>query len=79
VYDHAGKRMSLRNAEHTRSFVPIDSACECMTCRTYTRAYLHHLFISHEMLGGVLASVHNLHFLVTLVKRERERILSGAV
>jgi queuine tRNA-ribosyltransferase len=75
VYDHAGARLSLRNAEHRASFRPIDEACACMTCRGYTRAYLHHLFQTNEMLGGTLASVHNLYFLANIVRKEREKLL----
>jgi queuine tRNA-ribosyltransferase len=78
VYDRDGARMSLRNAKFRRDFSPIDSECTCSTCKNHTRAYLHHLFASHEMLGAILASVHNLHFLVTVVRRERERILANA-
>jgi queuine tRNA-ribosyltransferase len=76
VYGPGGVRMTISKAEYARDFRPIDESCTCSTCRTYTRAYLSHLFRANEMLGATLASLHNLHFLVTLVKRERERILS---
>lgn len=75
VYGPGGVRMSIIKAEYARDFRPIDESCTCLTCHTYTRAYLSHLFRGHEMLGATLASLHNLHFLVQLVKRERERLL----
>jgi queuine tRNA-ribosyltransferase len=75
VYGPGGVRMSIIKAEYARDFRPIDESCECPTCRTYTRAYLSHLFRGHEILGATLASIHNLYFLVQLVKRERERLL----
>ncbi len=76
VYGPNGVKTSLTNEQYTRDFSPIAGDCECMTCASYTRAYLRHLFITHEMLGATLASVHNLHFLARLVERERERILN---
>ena len=45
-------RMNLRNAPYTRDFGPLDPACSCPTCTTYTRAYLRHLVSSKEMLGS---------------------------
>ena len=54
---------------------PIDENCGCYTCRNYTRAYLHHLFKESELLALRLASIHNLHFIQSLVKGARESIL----
>lgn len=76
VYGPGGVRMTISKAEYARDFRAIDENCTCSTCRTYTRAYLSHLFRANEMLGATLASLHNLHFLVQLVKGERERLLS---
>jgi len=51
--------------------------CECMVCKNYTRAYVHHLFRTHEMLGPILASMHNVYFLTNLTQKIRESILNG--
>ena len=76
VYGPQGKKMTLTKAEYERDFSPIDSSCRCPVCHTYTRAYLSHLFRAHEMLGATLGSIHNLYFLIQLVKGERERLLN---
>jgi queuine tRNA-ribosyltransferase len=56
---------------------PLDPDCGCSTCRTYTRAYLRHLFVAGEALSMRLLSIHNLHFLVSLAATARERIETG--
>ncbi|MGB8216835.1 MAG: tRNA guanosine(34) transglycosylase Tgt [Candidatus Methanoperedens sp.] len=56
-------------------FAPIDKNCGCYTCKNYTRAYLHHLFKESELLALRLASIHNLHFIQSIVKGAREAIL----
>lgn len=71
----ADGKINMRNAKFTRDFTPIDSECDCYTCKNYTRAYIAHLFRSGEMLAGTLASIHNLRFLVRLVDQMREAIL----
>ncbi|KKT36486.1 MAG: Queuine tRNA-ribosyltransferase [Parcubacteria group bacterium GW2011_GWA1_44_13] len=68
-------KINLRNAKFTRDFTPVDSECDCYTCKNYTRAYLAHLFRSNEMLAGTLGSIHNLRFLISLVDQMREAIL----
>ncbi|HEX5521501.1 MAG TPA: tRNA-guanine transglycosylase, partial [Longimicrobiaceae bacterium] len=55
---------------------PLDPDCGCYTCRTYTRAYLRHLFVAGEWLSMRLLSIHNLHFLVELAARARAAILA---
>ncbi len=70
-------RININNARFARDFGPIESACDCYTCKNYTRAYLSHLFRSHEMLAGTLASVHNLHFIISLVEKMRTAIFDG--
>lgn len=77
VYGPRGVKMTLAKAEYARDFTPIDAACSCAVCTQYTRAYLGHLMRAHEMLGGMLASVHNLHYVANLVRTEREKILSA--
>lgn len=73
----ADGKINMRNAKFTRDFTPVDSACDCYTCKNYTRAYLAHLFRSDEMLAATLASIHNLRFLVSLVEKMRAAILDG--
>ena len=53
---------------------PIDPGCDCHTCRNYSRAYLHHLFKADEQLGGSLVTIHNVHYMNTLMDRIREAI-----
>lgn len=56
---------------------PLDPACDCYTCRNFSRAYLRHLFVAGEVLGLRLLSLHNVRFLVRLAERAREAILHG--
>ncbi|MDR1775787.1 MAG: tRNA guanosine(34) transglycosylase Tgt [Actinomycetes bacterium] len=70
-------RMNLRNAQYARDFGPLDAACSCDTCRNYSRAYLRHLVTTKEMLGAILLSQHNLHYLLDLTRRARAAILAG--
>jgi queuine tRNA-ribosyltransferase len=60
--------IQLRNAEYKEDFRPIDSDCECFTCRTHTRSYIRHLFNTGELLGLKLVSLHNIHFYVKLLQ-----------
>ncbi len=69
-------RMNVLNAKHKEDFSPVVTDCGCYTCQNYTKAYLHHLFRSKEMLGSTLATVHNLYYLITMVNNIRENILS---
>lgn len=71
-------RINILNARFTRDFTPLDSECDCYTCKNYTCAYLSHLFRSKEMFAGTLASIHNLRFLIALVERMRAAILDGS-
>ncbi|WP_281508395.1 tRNA guanosine(34) transglycosylase Tgt [Parvibacter caecicola] len=70
-------RMNMRNAKYARDFGPLDAACDCPTCQNHSRAYLRHLVKQGEMLGAILLSVHNLHFLIDLMARAREAVLAG--
>lgn len=76
LYTEQG-RMNIFNARFRTDLQPIDPACDCTTCRTYTRSYMAHLFRANEILGSTLASIHNLRFLVRLVERMRTSILEG--
>ncbi len=71
-------RMNMRNAQYTRDFEHLDPACTCPTCRDFTRSYIRHLVKQDEMLGGILLTVHNLHFLLDLMRRAREAVCADA-
>ncbi len=71
-------RMNMKNACYTDDFEPLDPACKCPTCCDFTRAYIRHLVNQDEMLGGILLTIHNLHFLLDLTRRAREAILAGS-
>lgn len=77
VYTKSEGRINLLNAKFTSDFTSIDSKCACYTCKNYTRAYLAHLFRAKEMLAATLASIHNLYFVVNLVKEARKAIVEG--
>lgn len=70
-------RLNLRNAKYARDFGPLDPECSCSTCRSVTRAYIRHLVNSKEMLGAILLTVHNLHYLLELTRRAREAVEAG--
>ncbi|HEY6019144.1 MAG TPA: tRNA guanosine(34) transglycosylase Tgt [Candidatus Paceibacterota bacterium] len=83
LYTSRGK-IQIPNAEYQYDFGPLDDACECPTCfnpesgkPAHTRAYVHHLFRTKEMLGPILASMHNLYFLTNLTKQIRAHIIDG--
>ena len=73
VFTPNGKLL-MRGSSYTRDFGPIDEHCPCYACRTYTRAYIRHLFNSEEYLAGRLASLHNLTFFIHLVNNIRNMI-----
>jgi queuine tRNA-ribosyltransferase len=68
-------KLRIERKEYRKDRYPIDTACTCATCRTFSRAYLHHLFTVDEPLGKTLGSIHNVHFYMTLVTQAREAIL----
>jgi queuine tRNA-ribosyltransferase len=67
----------IKNAEYATDFSPPDPECGCPTCLNYTRAYLRHLFKAGEISALRLATLHNVHFMLTLLVQIREAILSG--
>jgi queuine tRNA-ribosyltransferase len=75
LFTSAG-RLNIRLARHARDERPPDAQCGCYVCRTFTRAYLRHLAACNEMLGAQLASLHNLHFYLDLM-REMQRVIAG--
>jgi queuine tRNA-ribosyltransferase len=76
LYTSSGK-VNIRNAEFREDMGPLDPECGCEVCKNYSRAYLCHLYRAHEMLGGTLGSMHNLYFIINLVKKMRQSILDG--
>ncbi|HKW83639.1 MAG TPA: tRNA guanosine(34) transglycosylase Tgt [Burkholderiaceae bacterium] len=69
--------LKIRNARHKSDERPLDPTCTCPTCGSFSRAYLHHLDRCGEMLGPMLASVHNLHYYVNLMREVREALEAG--
>jgi queuine tRNA-ribosyltransferase len=67
----------MRNAVHKRDSAPLEPGCPCYTCRHFSRAYLHHLFLAGEMLGPTLLSLHNVAFYCRLLADAREAITAG--
>jgi queuine tRNA-ribosyltransferase len=69
--------LRLRNARYKTDERPIDETCSCHCCKNFSRAYLHHLDRCGEMLGPMLASIHNLHYYVNLMREVREALDEG--
>ena len=67
-------KVVVRNATYEKDWGPLDSECDCYTCKNYTRAYIRHLVKTNEILGIRLLSIHNLRFLTKLMERVREEI-----
>ena len=70
-------RHNIRNAAYGQLEQPLDPDCDCYTCRTFSAAYLHHLFSCQELLGYRLATIHNLTFINNLIQKIRSAILNG--
>jgi queuine tRNA-ribosyltransferase len=68
-------RCNIRNSCWRSQDRPIDSRCNCYTCRTFSAAYLHHLFKCEELLAYRLATIHNLYFIIKLMEQIRQAIL----
>jgi len=73
----ADGRFNVTASVNRRTFEPIEPDCTCYTCQNYTRAYLHHAFKAKESIASTLATIHNQHFIVTLVDRIRRSIELG--
>ena len=74
LFTSCGK-INIRNAEFRDDIRPIDGECGCEVCKNYSRADLCHLYRAREMLAGTLGSMHNLYFIINLVKKMRASIL----
>ena len=69
--------LKIRNARHKSDERPLDETCGCTACRGFSRAYLHHLERCGEMLAPMLASIHNLHYYVNLMREIRGALDAG--
>jgi len=76
IYTSEGKVL-IKNARYAQDQRPLDPACACSVCRRYTRAYLRHLFAAGELTAAILATHHNVHFYLDLMRQIREAIEFG--
>jgi queuine tRNA-ribosyltransferase len=72
-------KINLNNAKFIEDFTPIDSSCDCYTCKHYTKGYIRHLITTKESLGGSLLSIHNIRFLIKLTEDLREAIKNDTI
>jgi len=73
LFTNVGK-LRLTNREFRNDKFQLDTGCSCYTCENFTRAYLHHLYTSNEILGAILGSIHNVSFYIELMTRSRKAI-----
>jgi len=71
-------RINIKHAKYVKDESPIDKACACYTCKTFSRAYLRHLFVSHELSSYFLNTIHNIFFYNNLLETIREEIQKGS-
>jgi len=76
LFTSVGK-INIKNAPYKEDLTPPDPGCDCAVCSRYSRAYLHHLFRSGELSALRLASLHNVSFLIKLMRKIRQSITSG--
>jgi queuine tRNA-ribosyltransferase len=69
---------AIKNAQYREDFGPLEEGCGCYACRSFTRAYIRHLFRANEILGLRLMTWHNLHMYLSTMRRAREAIAAGA-
>ncbi|WP_322893538.1 MULTISPECIES: tRNA guanosine(34) transglycosylase Tgt [unclassified Yoonia] len=69
--------VNIKNARHADDPRPLDEACTCPACANYSRAYLHHVFRSQEMISGMLLTWHNLHYFQEIMAGMRDAITTG--
>ena len=72
-------RLNIKRAEFRNDPKPLDESCDCSACRRFSRAYIRHLFVSDEILGHRLLSLHNVHFLLSLARAARNEIAGGSL
>ena len=71
-------RIRMTHRRYRRDRYPIDPSCDCYACSDFSRAYLHHLYQSNEILGTILGAIHNVTFYQRLMQEARDAILAGA-
>jgi queuine tRNA-ribosyltransferase len=71
------EKVVIKNARYREDHAPLDSECDCYTCRNYSRAYLRHLYVAGEILAMVLNTIHNLRYYLHLMERIRDAIRGG--
>ncbi len=71
--------INIENTQFKKDFKPIDKNCNCYTCQNHTRAYINHLFKAKELLGYRLATIHNICFMIELMKKIRNEIAEGLI
>ncbi|KYG61044.1 tRNA guanosine(34) transglycosylase Tgt [Bdellovibrio bacteriovorus] len=76
IFTWRGK-VSIKRSEYREDSSPLDPECDCYTCRNYTKSYLRHLFLSGEILGSRLNTIHNIYFYMKLMERARKAIEEG--
>jgi queuine tRNA-ribosyltransferase len=69
--------VNISNAQYKEDAEPLESGCECYTCRNYSRAYLRHLYMARELLAYRLNTLHNIHYFINFVKQIRQAILAN--
>ena len=77
LFTSSGK-VHIKNAQYVDDQGPLDGECECLTCRTVSRAYLRHLFTSGEIAGLVYNTIHNVWFYLDLMRKVRQSIASNS-
>ena len=73
AFTHNGK-VNVRNSAYERDFSPLDDKCDCYCCKNYSKAYLRHLIMQDEILGGRMLSLHNITYLANIMQRIRDAI-----
>jgi queuine tRNA-ribosyltransferase len=74
-----GGRLNMRNAKFERDEDPLDNSCSCYTCTHFSSAYLRHMVKANEILGHILLSTHNIHYLLNLMEQMRKAIRKGTL
>jgi len=70
-------KIRIDKKKYAKDKFPIDTTCNCYTCQNFSRAYIHHLFKSNEILSDILGTIHNIYFYNDLIKNIRFSILDG--
>lgn len=79
IGDYTTPPLRILQTRYRTHHEPIDRTCECYTCLNYTVSYLHHLFKAKELVGFTLATIHNLHFMIKLMKDYQQEILNDEI